>query len=60
MSIKVMNNIKMLYFDRIDGSEGTNFNKTIASKDYDNCHYWYFLNKGFRFQLYVSIDVMIY
>ena len=50
----------MLYFDRIDGSEGTNFNKTIASKDYDNCHYWYFLNKGFRFQLYVSIDVMIY
>ena len=27
-----MNNIKMLYFDRIDVSEGIDFNKTSASK----------------------------
>ena len=27
-----MNNIKMLYFDRIDVSEGTHLNKTSASK----------------------------
>ena len=27
-----MNNIKMLYFDRIDVSEGTDVNKTSAQK----------------------------
>ena len=41
-----MNNIKMLYYDRID------VNKTSASKERDICHYWYFLNKGFKFQTY--------
>ena len=40
----------MLYFDRINVSEGIDVNKTIASKECDNCHYWYFLNKGFNFQ----------
>ena len=40
----------MLYFDRIDVSEGIDINKTNASKKCDVCHYWYFLNKGFRFQ----------
>ena len=40
----------MLYFDRIDISEGTDVNKTSASKECDVCHYWYFLNKGFKFQ----------
>ena len=38
------------YFDRIDLSEGIDVEKTIASKDFDICHYWYFLNKGFKFQ----------
>ena len=28
----------MLYFDRIDVSEGTDVNKTSASKQWDNCH----------------------
>ena len=32
----------MLYFDRIDVSEGIDVNKTSASKDYDICNYWYF------------------
>ena len=45
-----MNNIKILYYDRIDVSEVTDVNKTSASKDYDICCYWYFLSKGFRFQ----------
>ena len=45
-----MNNIKMLYFDRIDISEGTDVNKTSTSKECDICHYWYFLNKDFKFQ----------
>ena len=48
-----MNNIKMLYFDRIVVSEGTDVNKTNASKECVICRYWYFLNKGFKFQPYV-------
>ena len=34
-----MNNIKMLYFDRIDVTEGTDVNKTSKSKECDICHY---------------------
>ena len=45
-----MNNIKMLYFDRTDVSEGIDVNKTSASKEYDICHYWYFLHYVFKFQ----------
>ena len=48
-----MNNVKMLYFDRIDVSEGIDVNKTSASKEYDICDYWYFPNKCFKFQSYV-------
>ena len=40
----------MLYFDRIDVSEGTDVNKTSASKECDICHYFYFLNYSFKFQ----------
>ena len=43
----------MLYFDRIDISQGTDINKTSASKECDTCYYWYFLDKGFKFQQYV-------
>ena len=42
--------MKMLYYDRIDVSEGTDVNKTSASKECDVCHYWYFLNYSFKFQ----------
>ena len=48
-----MNNTKMLYFDRIDLSEGADVNKTIKSNECDICHYWYFLNKVFKFQPFV-------
>ena len=40
----------MLYFDKIDVSEGIDVNKASASKECNICHYWYFLNKGFKFQ----------
>ena len=33
-----------------DVSEGTDVNKTSASKECGICHYWYFLNKGFKLQ----------
>ena len=37
----------MLEYDRINISEGIDVNKTIASKEYDICHFWYFKNIGF-------------
>ena len=40
----------MLYFDRIDISEGIDVNETSASKECDICNYWYFLNYSFKFQ----------
>ena len=45
-----MNNIKMLYYDRINVFEGIDVNKTSESKECDICHYWHFLDKGFKFQ----------
>ena len=40
----------MPYFDRIDVSEGTDVNKTSASKECDICHYCYFLSYSLKFQ----------
>ena len=40
----------MLYFDRIDVSEGLDVNETSASRECNICHYWYFLNYSFKFQ----------
>ena len=40
----------MLYFGRIDVSEGTDVAKASASKECDICHYWYFLHYSFKFQ----------
>ena len=44
----------MLYFERIYVSEGIDVNKTSESKECDICHYWYFLNKRFKLQSYLS------
>ena len=55
----IVNNIKMLYFDRTDVSEGVDIDKTSISKESDNCHYWYFLNKEFKLQPYVSNKSLI-
>ena len=40
----------MLYYDRIDVSEGIDINKTNESKECNICHYWYFLHRDFKFQ----------
>ena len=40
-------------YDRIDILEGININKTSASKECDIRHYWYFLDKGFKYEPYL-------
>ena len=37
-----MNNIKMIYYDRINVSEGIDVNKTSKSRGCNICNYWYF------------------
>ena len=41
----------MLYYDKTNVSEGTHVNNTSKTRECDICHYWYFLDKGFKFQL---------
>ena len=43
----------MLYYDRIDFSEGIDVNKTSKSKECDIFQCWYFLGKVFKFQPHV-------
>ena len=45
--VQIMNNIK------IDVIE-IDVNKTREAKECKICHYWNFLDKGFKFQSYVS------
>ena len=40
----------MVYFNKIEISEGTDINNTSVSKECDICHYWYILNYSFMFQ----------
>ena len=40
----------MLYYDKTNVSEGTHVNNTSKTRECDICHYWYFLDKGFKFQ----------
>ena len=47
--INYKKNIKMLYYI-IELSEGIDVNKTSKSNECNICHYWYFLDKGFKFQ----------
>ena len=44
-----MNNIKILYCDRIEVCEEIDISKTSESKESKIYHYWNFLNKGFKF-----------
>ena len=55
-----MNKIKMLYYDSIDVSEGIDVYKTSEPEKCIICHCCYFLDKQFKFQPDVSIDVMSY
>ena len=43
----------MLEYDGIDISEGIDINKTNATKECDLCHYWYFLDKDFMYEIYL-------
>ena len=45
--------VYMLEYDGIDISKGININKTNASKDCDICHYCYFLDNNFKYELYL-------
>ena len=60
ISMYIINNMRMLYFDRIDFSEGSDVNKISTSKKGDICQYLYFLNKGLSFNQMSAIDEMIY
>ena len=55
-----MNNIKMLYYDRIDVSEGIDANKTSASKQCDIYHYCISWIIVLTFKQVSAIGVMIY
>ena len=46
----------MLEYHRIDISEEIDVNKTNASEEFDICHYWYFLDKGFKYEPYLCND----
>ena len=48
-----MNNIKMLFYDRLDVSEGTDVDKTSKSNECIFGHHWLFCNKELKFQPYV-------
>ena len=49
----------MLYHDTIDVSGEIDVNKTSESKEWNMCHYWCLLDKGFKFQPNVCIYGMI-
>ena len=46
----------MLGYDTIDVSKEIDVNKTNASKECDIFHYWYFLDKGFKYEPYLCND----
>ena len=43
----------MLQCEKIDVLEGSDTNKTSASKECMLCHYWYFKDVGFKFKPHV-------
>ena len=43
----------MLWYQKIDVSEGLDINKTNASKECELCHYWFFKDIGFKFEEHV-------
>ena len=43
----------MLEYDKIEISEEIDIGKTNGSKESDICYYWYFLDKGFKYETYL-------
>ena len=57
--------IKVLQYDRIDVSEGIDIDEKSELKECMLCHYWYFKNIGYTFQLYLcnvchAVSMMAY
>ena len=50
----------MLQHEKIDVSEGIDTNKIDESKERMHCHYWYFKDVGFKFELYVCNKRMMF
>ena len=45
--------MKMLQYERIDISEGIDFDKSDKSKECMICHYWYFKDTGYKYEPHV-------
>ena len=45
----------MLEYDRVDLLERSDINKTNPPTECNICHYWYFLDKNFKYQPYLCI-----
>ena len=43
----------MLWYEKIDVSEGIDVNKTSSSKKCEFCHYWFSKDVGFKFEEHV-------
>ena len=43
----------MLWYQKIDVSEGIDVNKTSKLKECELCHYWFFKDVGFKFEEHV-------
>ena len=43
----------MLKYHKNDVSEGIDINKTIALKECELCHYWFFKDNGIKFEEHV-------
>ena len=55
----------MLQYERIDVSEGIDLNKSDKSKESIICHYWYFIDIGYKFEPHVcngchDLSMMVY
>ena len=48
-----MKNINKISNNDNNNNKINNINKASASKECNICHYWYFLDKGFRFRPYL-------
>ena len=60
MPIRIINNIKKLYYDRTDVPEGIDVNKTIYQKTTMFVTVAFFKIKALNFNQTSAIDVMIY
>ena len=50
----------MVLYGRINVFEGIDISKTSASKEWNVCHYWYFLDKRYKFDHMYAMGVMMY